>query len=198
MEEPERFLILASSSPRRRVLLREAGFEFRIAHPEVEETRRPGEAPASLAQRLALLKADFVARTAPPQSCVLAADTLVVLGDRVLGKPLDRDDAARMLLSLAGRVHRVLTGYALLIPGTDHRETGISESLVHIGPVTPEQAADYAAGGESLDKAGSYALQGEGRRFVEQVEGSRSNVIGLPLEAVLPRLSALGVRACTG
>lgn len=160
--------------------------------PDVVESLAAGEPPERAAVRLALAKARAVAPNADAQSCVLAADTLVVVDEEVLGKPRDADDAARMLLRLAGRIHRVVTGYAVLVPQGPH-ETGIELSRVHIRAVSCVEARAYAASGEPLDKAGGYAVQGEGGRFVEHIEGSRSNVIGLPLEAVLPALARLGV-----
>ena len=190
-----RRLILASSSPRRQALLREAGFEFELAAPELDEASQPGETPEAQARRLALLKAHCIAERARRDSCVLAADTLVVLDGCVLGKPRNELEAAQMLLRLAGRCHRVLTGYALVVTGTELCEVGVEESRVKMRPVGPEEAQAYAASGEPLDKAGAYAVQGEGGRFVESIAGSRSNVIGLPLEAVVPRLEKLAVRA---
>ena len=197
MSEHGRRLILASRSPRRMALLREAGFEFELAAPDVSEAARAGETPEAQAQRLALLKASEVAKRADSGACVLGADTMVVLEGCVFGKPRDGAEAVQMLLRLAGRRHRVLTGFALLVTGTDLCEVGVEESAVSMYPVSPEEARAYAAGGEPLDKAGAYALQGEGRRFVEAISGSRSNVIGLPLEAVVPRLERLAVpRRC--
>ncbi len=194
MREAGRRLILASRSPRREALLREAGFEFEQTAPDVCEAACPGEAPECQAQRLALLKARAVAEHAQPDSCVLAADTLVVIDEYVFGKPRDPAEAVEMLLQLAGRRHRVLTGFALLIPGTGRHEVGLEESAVQLRALSPGEAHAYVAGGEPLDKAGAYALQGEGGRFVEAVTGSRSNVIGLPLEVVVPRLERFAVR----
>ncbi len=186
-------LILASSSPRRRDLLRAEGFEFEVAPPAVDESARPGESPEAQAQRLALDKASAVAKHASDGDCVLAADTLVVLHDTVLGKPRDAEEAAEMLLRIAGRTHRVLTGYALLC-GNGRSDVGVVESRVEMREVSPEEARAYAASGEPLDKAGAYAVQGEGGRFVSGITGSRSNVIGLSLEALMPLLARLGVR----
>ncbi len=189
-------LILASGSPRRTDLLRLAGFSFSVVVPTVEENALPGERPEACARRLAENKAEEVARSAPADHCVLAADTLVVVGEEVLGKPRDFDDAVEMLLRLAGRTHRVLTGFALHRRDGESWEKlgGLEESRVRIAAVSREQARAYAATGEPLDKAGAYALQGLAGRFVEAVEGSRSNVIGLPLERVVPMLARLGVR----
>jgi septum formation protein len=193
MGEMPRPFVLASTSPRRRQLLEEAGLSFSIEVPDVEELGVPGEHPEQLAPRLATEKALAVAERVPPRAVILAADTLVVLGNDVLGKPRDRDEAQAMLLRLSGRVHRVLTGYAVLRPDDDVLETGLEESRVQIRGVSPEEAARYAAGGEPMDKAGGYAAQGEGGRFIASIDGLRSNVIGLPVEVVLPVLARFGV-----
>ena len=193
MGEMPRPFVLASASPRRRQLLEEAGLSFSIEVPDVEERGVPGELPEQLAPRLAADKAHAVARRVPPRAVILAADTLVVLGTDVLGKPQDREEARAMLLRLSGKAHRVLTGYAVLRPEDGALETGVEESLVHIRGVSPQEAARYAAGGEPMDKAGGYAAQGEGGRFVESIDGLRSNVIGLPVEVVLPLLARFGV-----
>ncbi|MEE9281102.1 MAG: Maf family protein [Myxococcota bacterium] len=185
-------LVLASSSPRRQALLRAEGFEFSVAEPDVDESIPEGEPPERTAARLASSKARAVAERVDPDSCVLAADTIVVIDDSVLGKPRHAEEAALMLLRLAGRTHRVITGYSALLAGSTE-ESGIEVSRVRMRPVSPAEARAYAATDEPLDKAGGYAVQGEGGRFVEHIDGSRSNVIGLPLEAVVPALERLGV-----
>jgi septum formation protein len=188
-------LILASGSPRREELLRLAGFTFSVVVPTVQEDPRPGEAPEVRARRLADAKAEAILRAVRPDPCVLGADTLVVVDEEVLGKPRDVDDAVRMLLQLANRTHRVLTGFALMQHGKDGitKLGGVEESRVRMIPFSREAARAYAETGEPLDKAGAYAVQGLGGQFVEAVEGSRSNVIGLPLERVVPLLAELGV-----
>jgi septum formation protein len=186
-------LVLASTSPRRRELLTRAGFRFEIAAPDVDESALAGESAESLAQRLALAKARAVARRAPREACVLAADTVVVIDGELLGKPRDPAEAVEMLLRLAGRTHRVLTGFALVVPALAREESGVEESFVRMHAVDRATAEGYAATGEPLDKAGAYAAQGEGGRFVAEIRGSRANVIGLPLEALEPRLAALGI-----
>jgi septum formation protein len=193
MGELPRPFVLASTSPRRRQLLEEAGLSFSIQVPDVEETGIPGELPEQLAPRLATEKARAVAGRVPARAVILAADTLVVLGEDVLGKPRDEDEAQAMLLRLSGKVHRVLTGYAVLRPEDGSLETGVEESRVHIRCVSPREAARYAAGGEPMDKAGAYAAQGDGGRFINSIDGLRSNVIGLPVEVVLPVLARFGV-----
>lgn len=193
MHEKRRALVLASSSPRRRELLAAAGFEFEIAEPDIDEIAGPGEAPEAQARRLALEKAQAVAARFPEESCVLAADTLVVVDEDVLGKPRDPDEAVEMMLRIQGRTHRVLTGFAFVVRALGVVESEVVESVVRMHAVDRDTARAYARSGEPLDKAGAYAAQGEGGRFVAGISGSRSNVIGLPMEAVVDRLARLGV-----
>ena len=192
MDDPDRSLILASASPRRQRLLREAGYVFAQAVPDVDEAPLPNETPERMVERLARLKAETVAQRFGPENVVLAADTIVVVDGTVLGKPRDEADATRMLLQLAGKTQRVLTGYALR--SAQQTYSGVEESRVRMRAVEPSEARAYAASGEPLDKAGAWALQGQGARFVEAVDGSRSNVIGLPIEVVVPLLARCGVR----
>jgi len=188
-------LILASASPRRRELLSRAGVRFEVRPADIPEERNPGEAPAAFAARLAREKALHVARqTGPePNRWVLGADTIVVLEEDVLGKPDDPEHAVELLSRLVGRTHSVITAVVL----TDSRtlETRCAEvaSRVTLRSASREELEAYVAGGEPLDKAGAYALQGEGRRFVERVEGSESNVIGLPLDETLALLCQAGI-----
>ncbi|MEN8114142.1 MAG: Maf family protein [Actinomycetota bacterium] len=182
-------LILASSSPRRRLLLSSAGFEFVVNAPDIPEEAREGEEPDRMVTRLAREKS--LAVTAEPGDVVLAADTTVVLDGAVLGKPTDESEAVQMLLSIAGRTHVVLTGWALSRDGTIVEE-GFESSLVSMRAVERSEAEAYAASGEPLDKAGAYALQGEGARFVTGVAGPRSNVIGLPLRTIAAALRRAG------
>jgi len=185
--------VLASTSPRRQALLREAGFAFAVVAPDVDESALPDESPESLARRLALAKARAALPSVSADACVLAADTVVAIDGVLLGKPCDEAEAVEMLLRLAGRTHRVLTGFALLVPALGVEEVGVVESAVRMHAVDRATAERYAATGEPLDKAGGYAAQGEGGRFVAEIRGSRSNVIGLPLESVTPRLAEVEV-----
>ena len=183
-------LVLASASPRRRELLARAGVRFEVMPSRVEERGLPGEAPRTLALRLACEKALEVARRFPtsPRRLVLGADTIVVLEDTVLGKPVDGEEAFEMLRRLAGRTHRVLTAVAVV--ATDHPEPKavcVESTVVMRGAADAELRA-YVATGEPLDKAGAYAAQGEGRRFVERIDGSETNVIGLPMKETLALL----------
>jgi septum formation protein len=193
MVEAPRSLVLGSSSPRRRELLAAAGFEFEIAEPGVDERALPGESAEAQARRLALEKARAVAARYPGEACVLAADTLVVVDADVLGKPRDGDEAVEMLLRIQSRTHRVLTGFALIVHALGVEEHGVVESEVRMHPVDRATARAYASSGEPLDKAGGYAAQGDGGRFVAEIRGSRTNVIGLPMETVVARLARLGV-----
>ncbi|MCL4685574.1 septum formation inhibitor Maf [Myxococcota bacterium] len=187
-------LVLGSGSPRRRELLTRAGIAFDVEPADIEEQRQPGEAPRALAERLACEKAQAVARRLGPAPArwVLGADTIVVLGDDVLGKPRDAEDAARLLGRLVGRAHRVLTGVALVDSARLATSVVVVESQVRMRPASREEILRYVATGESLDKAGGYAAQGEGRGLIEAIDGSETNVIGLPLDETLALLREVG------
>ena len=179
-------LILASASPRRRELLRQAGFTFEVVAPEVDETYPGGEDPAAFAERLALAKAAQIAQrfAAKDDVVVLGADTVVVADGEVLGKPVSADDARAMLRKLSGIAHRVITGVALAAPGAARRAVGHEVTRVFFRPLTEEEISAYVATGEPLDKAGAYAAQGRAARFVTRVEGCYFNVVGLPVALV--------------
>ncbi|HKA89027.1 MAG TPA: Maf family protein [Haliangiales bacterium] len=181
-------LVLASASPRRRELLARAGVSFEVAPAEVDETPRPGEAPRALAARLAHAKAEAARR---PDAFVLGADTIVVLGERVLGKPEDAAEAAAMLRELSGRTHVVLTATCLLAPaGAAIERTCATE--VDVVPLGERDIAAYVASGEWRGKAGGYAAQGIASAFIGAVRGSYTNVVGLPLAEVLADLARAG------
>jgi septum formation protein len=187
-------LILASASPRRREILAAAGVEFEIVPADIEEKARVSESPPALAERLAREKALAVATrsSADPRRPVLGSDTIVVLGDLVLGKPRNERHAVELLSKLMGTRHQVITGIAVCWTDGHKALSQIVTSEVEMRSATRQELEDYVAVGESLDKAGGYALQGEGRRFVVGVEGSQSNVIGLPLEETLELLERAG------
>jgi septum formation protein len=191
-------VVLASSSPRRKEILEALGLAFEVCAAEVDESLRPGESPFDAAERLAREKAASAAAELPPDAVVVAADTIVVLEGRALGKPADRADAGRMLRSLQGRRHEVVTGLALAQQG--RLVSGRDVTHVVFAPMTEEEIAAYADSGEPDDKAGAYALQGIGGVFIERVEGSPSNVIGLPVRlfAKLARKMGLAVPAGGG
>jgi septum formation protein len=183
--------VLASASPRRRELLRALCTEFDVVPSAVEETLEPGPL-AEAVRRLALRKARAVAATRPAD-LVLGADTIVVVDGEVLGKPSGRPEAAAMLRRLRGRVHEVLTAVAVVDAGRGREASETVRSRVRMRAYGDDEIAAYAATDEPLDKAGAYAIQGVGGALVEALEGSWSNVVGLPLEAtagLLRRISA--------
>jgi septum formation protein len=190
-------LVLASASPRRSALLARLGVTPAVHPADVDETVRPGEAPDELVVRLARAKATTVARAvtdggAPVADVVvLAADTEVVLDGQVLGKPEDRSDAGAMLRRLAGRSHQVTTGLAVV--RGDAVEVDRVTTVVRFRPLTDAEVAWYLATGEPDGKAGGYALQGAGAALVERVEGSDTNVIGLPLAETVALLRRVGL-----
>ena len=200
-------LVLASASPRRAELLRAAGISFDVVIANVDESVRPGETPPQHVARLAEEKAFRVlpqARTRP----VLGADTVVVVDGAILGKPADAADARRMLRTLSGRQHQVMTGVALIaepavlgahaaeggphvsgagaayVPESITVRDGIDVTTVEFAPLTEAEITAYVGSGEPMDKAGAYAIQGLASRFVRRIEGSYSNVVGLPVALV--------------
>jgi septum formation protein len=181
-------LILASSSPRRAELLTQAGFAFQIDPADVDETVLTGESPDAYVARVARDKARIVAARHPADAVILAADTTVVAAGAILAKPQDAADAARMLTLLSGTVHDVLTGVVL------SRDSGASVEVVrtrvHFVDLTAEDIAWYVATGEADGKAGAYGIQGRAARFVDWIEGSWSNVVGLPIATVARMLAS--------
>ena len=171
-------LTLASASPRRQELLTRAGFTFDIVPADIDEQRWPDEAPRDYVQRLATSKAEAVAAENPERR-VLGADTVVVVDGDVLGKPADDAEASEMLLRLSGRVHEVLTGVAVV--SSAWRRVAVESTLVTLARLDPRTIDWYVATGEPLDKAGAYGVQGIASRFVERIEGSYTNVVGLPV-----------------
>jgi septum formation protein len=185
-------LVLASASPRRRELLAGLGLRFEVRPADVDETPREGEDPGAYVLRLAQEKAAAVALPENTGELVLAADTTVVIDGAILGKPLDEEDARRMLRRLSGREHEVLTGLALCAAG-GREVSSVERSRVRMAALSEGEIAWYAATGEPLDKAGAYAIQGLGSLFVEAVAGNYSNVVGLPIPAVYRLFAALGI-----
>jgi septum formation protein len=178
-------LILASASPRRRELLTQAGFQFVVLAADIDESRHEGEAPADYVQRLALEKAQAIHKL-HPDAVVLGADTTVVLDGEVLNKPVDPDDAERMLRSLAGREHQVHTGIAV-VSGGEYRQH-IETTTVFFSQMRDTDLAHYLGSGDSLDKAGAYGIQGYAARWVSRIEGDFFNVMGLPIAATVKLL----------
>jgi septum formation protein len=179
-------LVLASRSPRRAELLRAAGIEFTVRVADVDETPLPGETPPQYVLRVAEEKARAIAVAA--DEVILAADTTVVLGGEIMGKPKDAADAARMLRALAGQRHEVITGICLRRDTEIVRD--ITTTAVWFAPLNDAEVADYVASGEPMDKAGAYAIQGLASRFIDRIDGSYSNVVGLPVALTYRRLRA--------
>jgi septum formation protein len=197
----EKLLILASSSPRRQELLREIGIPFQVHAANINEDQRPGEAPMAYALRLAREKAQAVFAQYP-QSYVLGADTIVVLRGEVLGKPIDHADAARMLRLLSGRAHEVTTAVSLISPSAVSpstvapltvatgtlAKTRARTTKVYFREIAEAEIQQYVAGGEPMDKAGAYAIQGGASRWTDRIEGEFSNVVGLTMSLVTEML----------
>ena len=184
-------LILASSSPRRQELLREAGIPFEIHPAHLNEERHAGERPLEYAQRLSREKAQAVAQQ-HPQRYVLGADTIVVVDDAVLGKPRDHADAVRMLRKLSGRGHQVITAVTL-ISANGYTDTRACTTQVYFRDLTMDEIQQYVTGGEPMDKAGAYAIQGGASLWADRIEGEYSNVVGLPLSVVTEMLRTNGL-----
>jgi septum formation protein len=193
-------IFLASQSPRRRELLRQLGVDFSILDVDVPEVRAPGEPPVDYVNRVAREKAaaGLMQVVAVPEAVVIGADTEVVLGDEVFGKPADAEDAARMLRRLSGRVHRAIS--VVWCVSASREEHAVSESIVEFMPLDEAEIAAYVESGEAFGKAGAYAIQGRAAAFVRRLDGSHSGVIGLPLleTAQLLRRFGFGVGAVHG
>ena len=192
-------IVLASASPRRQELLRNAGIPFTVQPADIDETPRAGESPRECAERLAREKALAVWR-ARPQDFVLGADTIVGVDEAILGKPVDPADAVRMLRLLSGRVHRVITGVCLVRAG-DSRDllraaelarTESETTLVAMNALSEDEIRKYVTSGEPEDKAGAYAIQGMASRWIPRIEGDYSNVVGLPVALVYRMLREQG------
>lgn len=211
-------LVLASASPRRQELLRNAGIAFSVQPAGLDETPLPGEGARGCAERLAREKAMTISRQRP-NDAVLGADTVVVLDQAILNKPADRDDAIRMLRLLSGRTHQVITGVCLAkpvlssqvqvprrtVPGSlrpgapyelvevENRQLlmGSETTLVTMSEIPEDEIVDYVATGEPMDKAGAYAIQGRASRWIPRIEGDYSNVVGLPVALVYRMLQGI-------
>ncbi|HTQ96335.1 MAG TPA: Maf family protein [Candidatus Acidoferrum sp.] len=185
-------LILASASPRRAEILRDAGISFTVLSSAVDETPYPGETPQQMVQRLSAAKAELVAARAVGPAILVAADTTVVLDGQLMGKPSSSDDARKMLELLSGRTHSVVTGVTLIrLPEMDRRQF-IETTLVSFTPLSRSDISRYLATEEPFDKAGSYAIQGYAGRYIPRIEGCYFNVVGLPLARLVENLRELG------
>lgn len=188
-QQPDR-LVLASTSPRRSQLLREAGYRFKVTQPPLEEPDEPHPHvdPAQHAESLAWFKAASVGDE-HPDDVILAGDTISVMDGEIYGKPADAADARRILRKLSGTSHRVITGIAIFNPATDRRTMGHSISTIHMRPLSDEMIESYLKTGEWQGKAGAYGIQDHGDAFVERYEGSFTNIVGMPMELVREMLS---------
>ncbi|MBT8479897.1 MAG: septum formation inhibitor Maf [Gemmatimonadetes bacterium] len=187
-------LVLASGSPRRKEILDLLGLDHEVRPPAVDEELRAGEVPAVQARRLAVEK--VTASAADAGELIVAADTLVVLGDEILGKPGDAVDAVRMLMQLQGRRHEVYTGLALRVGG--RIESDVASTRVWFRSLVAAECEEYVASGEPLDKAGAYGIQGLGAALVQRIEGEYFNVMGLPVQLLLSLLTRFDLRYAYG
>jgi nucleoside triphosphate pyrophosphatase len=185
-------LILASASPRRAQILRDAGISFSVLSSAVDETPYAGETPHQMVQRLANAKAELVSARAVGPAILIAADTVVVVDGQVLGKPRSTDDARRMLQLFSGRTHSVVTGVSLIrLPEMDRRQF-VETTLVTFTTLSRDEISRYLATEEPFDKAGAYAIQGYAGRYIPRIEGCYFNVVGLPLARLVSTLQELG------
>ncbi len=185
-------LILASASPRRAQILRDAGISFSVLSSAVDETPYAGETPQQMVERLANAKAELVSARAVGPAILIAADTVVVVDEQVLGKPRSTDDARRMLQLFSGRTHSVVTGVSLIrLPEMDRRQF-VETTLVTFAPLTRDEISLYLATDEPFDKAGGYAIQGYAGRYIPRIEGCYFNEVGLPLARLVKTLEELG------
>jgi len=182
-------LVLASASPRRQELLRNAGIPFEIQPAHVPEDPLPGEGAKECAERLAREKVLAISRQRP-HDVVLGADTVVVIDNEILGKPADRADAVRMLRMLSGREHQVITGVCLVVRG--QWSVASETTVVEMSEISGDEIAAYVATGEPMDKAGAYAIQGIASRWIPRIDGDYSNVVGLPVALVWRMLRRAG------
>lgn len=189
-------LVLASQSPRRRELLESAGYQFRVSHVEVSENIDINLNPQANASQIATRKAQACVSADNSLKSrgflVLGADTMVVLGDQILGKPQSFSEAADFLRKLSSKTHSVITGFSLIESGSTKIYVGFDETLVTFRELTENEIQEYVASGEPMDKAGAYAIQGIGRKFVTKYAGSWSNVVGLPIEKLEEALKKNG------
>ncbi len=183
-------LILASASPRRRLLLESACLKFQVLTADIDEEHHFGEEPTEYVKRLAYSKALAVAQKTAAADFVLGADTTVVFGSEVLGKPKNNAEAEKMLLLLSGQTHQVHTGWAII--HGDKSLVAVESTAVSFRKLSAAEIAKYIASGEPFDKAGGYGIQGLGGTLIDRVSGSYSNVVGLPLAEVLGGLRQMG------
>lgn len=189
-------VILASASPRRKELLERIGVKFDIL-PATGEEVITKELPGEVVMELAKQKAEEVAKTAGADALVLGADTVVAYEGKILGKPKDEADALRMLTMLSGKEHEVYTGVALIDNRDQSMENFFERTKVMMYPVSEEEIRDYIVGGEPMDKAGAYAIQGIGAKFIQKIEGDYNNVVGLPIGRIYQEIKRKSIEIPT-
>jgi septum formation protein len=185
-------LILASASPRRAEILRDAGLTFTVMSSAVDETPIPGESPNEHVHRLACAKVELVAARSVGPVIAIGADTVVVLDGQIIGKPRSTEDGRRTLELLSGRTHSVVTGVMLIRLPDAERRGFVETTQVQFSTISPEEISRYLATDEPYDKAGAYAIQGRAGRYIPRIEGCYFNVVGMPLARLWQELTALG------
>ena len=186
-------IVLASSSPRRRELLSTLGFAFDVINPSSDETVSENETPEDFALRVSVEKAWSVSRSLGEGAVVIGADTIVVVDGEILGKPEDPEEASSMLRKLSGKEHHVFTAFSIVRPKNEILYSEIVDTSVRVKPLAASEIEGYIKTGEPMDKAGAYGIQGIGSFMVRGIEGSYSNVVGLPVEELLTALKKLGI-----
>lgn len=185
-------IILASASPRRRELLRSIGLDFEVRPSSVPEIAEQGEDVDSYVRRLSRAKAEEIA-SGNGEAWVIGADTIVYIGEQLLEKPLNREDAVRMLETICGRRHTVYTGLTLMHSATGYLDTSVTKSEVWMLPLSRQEIEWYVETGEPMDKAGAYAVQGLGAMFIDRIDGNYTNVVGLPLATLFGMMKKAGI-----
>jgi septum formation protein len=191
-------IILASASPRRSDLLTQMGLKFEVIPSDQEEKVVDDLPPHRLVVELALKKVESVAKRVQGQALIIGADTIVVKGDKVLGKPKDEDEAFRMLMELQGQVHEVITGLAVMEVPARKCVTAYEKTVVEMASLTRQEVEGYIRTGEPMDKAGAYGIQGLGGMLIKRIEGCYYNVVGLPIHRLWMILKEFGVEVFTG
>ena len=187
-------LVLASASPRRREILKNAGYLFSVRPAQIEERLDPALLPGQAVAELAAQKAACAARHAAEEELILAADTIVVRDSAILGKPKDEAQAFAMLRSLAGREHTVYTGVCVALPGENGKKEAFScATAVRFYSLSDDEIRSYIATGEPMDKAGAYGIQGKCAIYIDKISGDYNNVVGLPVAAIYRELKKLGI-----
>ncbi|MGD9580955.1 MAG: nucleoside triphosphate pyrophosphatase [Vampirovibrionia bacterium] len=186
-------LILASASPRRKELLKNLGYEFEIIPADIEETIDNSKIPEEIVKELSFQKAEHIAKKVSEPSVIIGSDTIVVINNKILGKPIDEKDAFNMLQELSGKVHQVISGIAIIDNKTNKTFIDCVSSDVYFRELSKEEIIKYIETKEPMDKAGAYAIQGIASIFIEKIEGCYNNIVGLPVFTVAKALKDFGM-----